>query len=139
MEEGLVVWLQFTAFALPSASYDDDGFDKDCADSLYIEDGKYDFFLEYKVCGSPPEIIHGLWPYHNGDYESMGSNLPNVTSKSNIAVITFKSYGVQSGPYWSGSRTGWSVTWSAVAARECQSSSFFVNNFINKDTNASLV
>ena len=100
----MVLSLQFTAFDIQYHSTNCPG----CSCShLTIMDGDGTTLME-RGCGSTSEgtiVIGG---------QSMGSTLPaNITSRSNIVMLSFVTSG------WN-ARPGWSLSWTAVAPGECR-------------------
>ena len=101
VEEGLIISLQFTAFDIEAEyDYDNDtsAYDYDyesiiaCPDHLTIADGDGTTLME----------------------KSCGNSLPaDITSTSNVVNLVFSTSSVIT-------RTGWSVSWSAVSPGECQ-------------------
>ena len=115
MEQGLILSLQFTAFDVESHY----GGSTCRFDHLTITDGDGTTLME-KSCGSTSEgniLIGDL---------SIGSSLPaNITSTSNIVKLVFSTNG-------RGTKTGWSVSWSAVTPGECQQHVWiFLDHFSN--------
>ena len=99
VEQGLILSLQFTAFDIEYYS--------DCLDHLKITDGDGTTLME-KSCG--PNDQGNI----NTGGQSISSSLPaDITSTSNIVKLVFSTDR-------SGTRAGWSVTWSAVTPGECQ-------------------
>ena len=118
----MVLLLQFTAFDIGynykynRTTMDYDYSNLECySDQLTIMDGDGTTLLD-KVCGSSStEILYYDYDPSTGTdyYSSMGSGLPNITSSSNIVKFMFvaNDYGMVDG----GLKSGWSVSWSAVA------------------------
>ena len=102
VQEGLVISLRFNAF--------DSEFHSTCKyDNLTIIDGVDGSTLMEKSCGSTKKsngiLVGG---------QSIGTTLPaDITSTSNIVKLVFITN-------YKDTRPGWSVSWSAVAAGECQ-------------------
>ena len=115
VEQGLILFLQFTAFDIeePIYDYDYNTYELDydsptCIfDHLTITDGDGTTLME-KSCGSTSGgnvVIGG---------QSIGSSLPPaIRSRSNTINLVFIT---DSG--WS--RAGWSVSWIAVTPGDCQ-------------------
>ena len=122
----MVISLQFSAFdILVDYEYDWEYYEYDydsiigCFDHLTITDGDGTTLME-RSCGSSSggDILIGD--------QSMDSTLPpDITSKSNIVKLVFST------DVWT-TRTGWSVSWSAVAPGECQQHVWiFLDHFSN--------
>ena len=104
MEQGLNLLLQFTAFNMEPHSYC--GFDH-----LTITDGDGRILME-RSCGSSDDGTVAIGGH--GGQQSLGSSLPaNIRSLSNSANLMFKTD-------FTGTMSGWSVSWSAVTLGECQ-------------------
>ena len=110
VEKGLIISLQFTAFDIEAEyDYDYDTYEYDydsliCPfDHLTITDGDGTTLME----------------------KSCGSTLPaNITSSSNIVKLLFTT------DDW-GTKTGWSVSWSAVTPGECQQCNLVIFYFLS--------
>ena len=102
VEQGLIISLQFTAFDIQ--------YHPNCLfDHLTITDGDGTTLME-RSCGGPFTL--------NGDIviggQIISSSLPPaIRSKSNLVNLVFTTDSIYS-------RTGWSVSWSAVTPGECQ-------------------
>ena len=98
VEKGQILFLHFITFDIPHKWY--------CStDHLTIEDGDMTTLLK-RACGSSSEGKIEL-----GDGIKIGSLLPpNITSTSNTVKLIFKTDDDDTG-----SRSGWNVTWRAVA------------------------
>merc|ERR1712025_1562392 len=105
MGEGLILSLHFTAFDI-----EDGDEDSDCYDHLTITDGTITIRNETIRNETIRTIIDGPTLME----KSCGNSLPaNITSTTNIVKLVFKTD-------YSGTRPGWSVSWSAVTPGECQ-------------------
>ena len=114
VEQGLIISLQFTAFDIEPCG-------SNCVcDHLTITDGDGTILME-KSCGSSSNgsnILTKGQKSHVGGIviggESIGSSLPPaIRSRSNLVNLVFRTDG-------SVTRSGWSVSWSAVTPGECQ-------------------
>ena len=108
-----MISLHFTAFDIITIG-------SNCPmDHLTIMDGDGTTLME-KSCG----------PDFDGNIEIGGQNIgstlpPNLTSRSNVVKLYFST-----DSFWES--TGWSVSWSAVAPRECQQHFWiFLDNLSN--------
>ena len=101
--KGQILFLHFISFDLPHKWF--------CStDHLTIEDGDGTTLLK-RACGSSSE---GKIEF--GDGMKIGSLLPpNITSTSNTVRFIFKTDEDDTGWSWTRTRSGWSVTWRAVA------------------------
>ena len=112
MERGLIISLEFIEFNIQSCS------DCDC-DHLTITDGDGTILME-RSCGSSSNgssVLTKGQKSHGGGIviggESIGSSLPPaIRSRSNLVNLVFRTDG-------SVTRSGWSVSWSAVTPGEC--------------------
>ena len=118
VEQGLIIYIQFTAFDI---EYGDITCDYD---HLTITDGDGTPLME-KSCGvsSSDYADYDYNYYYDYDVviggESCGSSLPPaIKSRSNTINLVFTTDS-------SGTRTGWSVSWKAVAGINHQSSCLF--------------
>ena len=115
VEQGLTISLEFTAFDIQYAEYCGD-----CScDHLTITDGDGTTLMEKSCGGSTFDnvVIGG---------QIIGSSLPpTITSRTNIVNLMFSTDDY-------GTRTGWSVSWSAVSPGECQQHVWiFLDNLSN--------
>ena len=104
MEQGLILSLQFTAFDI-EAEYDYVGYDYETYEYIYDYDSINYCYDHLTIIDNDGTTLME---------KSCGNTFPaDITSTSNIVKLVFKTDNA-------GTRSGWSVSWSAVIPGESQ-------------------